>query len=484
MHADQNAIVLRSDPGRTTLAEKLISDLDKPKAEIIVDVLILSVSKDWIRDLGVVFGLSAGNTGVTFNPRSGLGGTVSGGVPSIPLSSLKRLQAGDWGITLPGAALNALLDNRRTQVMDKAQLRTIEGQASSLKIGQRVPYATGSFTPGGVGGNNMLVNTQFSYFDVGLNLDVTARVHEPDEVSLHIESDHSSVADRINFGGLLQPVISQRKRIADVRVKVGEVNLWDVVTSRLTQRSTTGIPGLVKIPLLGRLFTNEHPEDTEDQLLHLLVPHIIRSADIRPANLAGVASGSDQVVRMRFDPDAAVAVAASPNAPPPMRSGPTEEIVDVVATLPPDVPPATTAAASRLTIRFEPASLQVQVDKLATAEIVVSQVRDLAELSFSLKLDRSLVNIEDISLAGFATSSTDSPVQLETAGAATREQVTVSRTPGGKPLSGSGAVLRVVLKGVSPGAATISIDDLMQRDSRGQQIPVRETGALKLTVSR
>jgi general secretion pathway protein D len=297
VHPAQGVIVVRSDADRLALAEKLFADLDKPKAEIIIDVVILSVSKNWERQLGInILGLADNASSALFNPRGLLTPSQAGGRTGIPLDAIQNLAKGDYNVNLPGAALNALLRIAGTKVLDKAQLRTIEGQKSVLKIGQRIPYATGSFTQGTLGG----VNTQFQYFDVGLNIDVTAKVHEPDEVSLHIESDTSAVAERVDIGGVIQPVISQRKRVADVRVKEGEVNFWDIVTQRQDIRNSNGVPGLSQLPLVGRVFNNEKLIQSELQILTLLVPHIIRAPDIRSVNLMGVSSGSDQVVRMRY----------------------------------------------------------------------------------------------------------------------------------------------------------------------------------------
>ncbi|MFN7924686.1 MAG: hypothetical protein U0Q16_31580 [Bryobacteraceae bacterium] len=301
VHPAQSVIIARGDSDRVALAEKIVADLDKPKAEIIIDVVILSVSRNWERQLGMnLLGLADNATNIVFAPRSVLGATQAGGRVGIPLDAIKSLEKGDFNVTLPGAALNALLKVGGTKVLDKAQLRTIEGQKSILRIGQRIPYATGSFSPGAFAGGSSLVNTQFQYFDVGLNIDVIAKVHEPDEVSLHIESDSSAVQDRVDLGGVLQPIISQRKRVADVRVKEGEINFWDIVTQRQDVKASNGLPGLSQIPVLGRVFSNEKLLQTELQVLTLLIPHIIRAPDIRNVNLAGLPSGSDQVVRLRY----------------------------------------------------------------------------------------------------------------------------------------------------------------------------------------
>src|SRR5262249_7881552 len=91
------------------------------------------------------------------------------------------------------------------------------------------------------------------------------------------------------------------------------------VTERQDTRSTSGLPGLSQIPMLGRLFSSETIQKNEVQVVTLLIPHIIRAPDIRQVNLASVPSGSDLVVRIRYDGETAApsgAAAANLELPP------------------------------------------------------------------------------------------------------------------------------------------------------------------------
>jgi general secretion pathway protein D len=480
IYPEQSALVLRGDPSRVTLAEKLVDDLDKPKAEIVVDVIVLSVSKDWVRDLGVVFGITSSNMNVTFAPRASVGGVTSASGPStIPLSSLQHLSAGDFGITLPGAALNALLTNQSTKIVDKAQLRTMEGQKSTLRIGQKVPYATGSFAPGAVGSAGPLVNTQFSFFDVGLNLDVTAKVNGPDEVSLHIESDHSSVADYQNIGGgLQQPVITQRKRVADVRVKEGEVNFWDIVTSRQSQKTISGVPGLMNIPYLGRFLTSVHREETETLLLHLLIPHIIRPQNIDSANLAGVNSGNEQVVKLAYTQPTEGPGAA-------LRSAPTDEVVDVVKTQPPEPAPAAPAAApaagaapatapappaaappAGASLAFTPSTVTAAAASKFTVEIAVNNAPDLAAAALTLGFDPAVLNFVEASPGAFL-SRDGAPATATSSVQNNQLSVWLVRPGTGAGANGSGALVSLTFEAKQAGVAPISLTGALKNSQDG-----------------
>src|SRR5256885_15984655 len=106
------------------------------------------------------------------------------------------------------------------------------------------------FQPGiGGVGINPLVNTQFQYLDVGVNIDVTPRIHANGDVTLKVAMDISSVTGTSNIGGIDQPIIGQRKIEHEVRLKEGEANLMGGMLEDLQSKSLSGIPGLAQIPL-------------------------------------------------------------------------------------------------------------------------------------------------------------------------------------------------------------------------------------------
>jgi len=90
-----------------------------------------------------------------------------------------------------------------TKVIQSPQVRALDGQKATLKIGDRVPVATGSFQPGiGGVGINPLVNTQFQYLDVGVNIEITPRVHAGREISLKLSMDVSDVDSYVSIAAL------------------------------------------------------------------------------------------------------------------------------------------------------------------------------------------------------------------------------------------------------------------------------------------
>ena len=175
-----------------------------------------------------------------------------------------------------------------------------------------MPVATGSFQPGiGGVGINPLVNTQFQYLDVGVNIDITPKVHAGREVTLKVAMDISSVTGQSNIGGISQPVIGQRKIEHEIRLKEGEVNILGGMLEDQDIRSLSGIPGLAQIPILKYLFAQSNVEHTENEIVFALIPHIIRARDVTDLNEKALEVGTAAAIELR----------RASQAPPPRCAG-------------------------------------------------------------------------------------------------------------------------------------------------------------------
>src|SRR3954447_20095539 len=330
----QNALVVRGTPDQIALAQKLVQDLDKARPEVIVDIAVMQVSKDRSRTLGLSPPTSAT---VTLQPNinqtttttsgatnAGNGGTVTqttgnGSNGSINLNTLGNLNATDFQVTIPSANLSAVLGQSDTKLIQNPQIRALDGQKASLKIGDRVPVATGSFQPGiGGVGINPLVNTQFQYLDVGVNIDITPHVHANGEVTLKILMDVSAVTGQQNIGGISQPIIGQRKIEHEIRLKDGEANLLGGIMEDQQTKSLSGIPGLAQIPILKYLFGQTTQDHSENQIVFAIVPHIIRATDVNEVNQRAIDIGTATTIGLHR---ASRSAAPSGSASQPGQSG-------------------------------------------------------------------------------------------------------------------------------------------------------------------
>jgi len=375
----QKAIIMRGTTDAVALAEKVIRDLDKPKAEVVIDVIVMQANTSRTRDLAASIVNSSGNTGLTvpfaFSPTNpvttttgttGTTTTTTGtttaltptttttptatGSTAVALNQLGHISSADFATTLPGALLNMIMTDSKTKVLNSPTVRASDGMKVQLIIGQKIPYATGSFQPGvGTVGVSPLVSTQFNFIDVGVTVDITPQVHSNSEVTLHVEINVSSVSSYVTLGGgLSQPVVSQNKNIADIRLREGEVNILSGLSSLTDSKSYGGIPGLTDIPVLGHvLFGNDHTDKEVGQLMIALVPHIIRTPDYTPVNLRSIAAGNETNIKLSYAPKVEEVQPAQPDGLTPAASSPPAIAGQPVGAAPQSIPqnvPAATAS--------------------------------------------------------------------------------------------------------------------------------------------
>ncbi len=309
---NQNALILRGTTDQMVLAQKLLTDLDKPKPEVVIDIAIMQVSRDRLRTLGVSPPTAANITMVP-SALGGSGSSGGGSGGSFTLNSLGALTANNFQVSIPGASLSYLMSDSDTKLIQNPEIRALDNEKATLKIGDRVPVATGSFgAAGGMGGVSALVNTQFQYLDVGVNIDITPHIHAGGEVTLKMTLEVSSVSGTQNIGGISQPVIGQRRIEHETRLEDGEVNLVGGILEDTETHSLSGYPWLTKVPVLKYLFGQEDKERRENEIVFAITPHIVRAQEVTDENLRLVDLGRGSSVSVGYsDPRSNSAAAHS-----------------------------------------------------------------------------------------------------------------------------------------------------------------------------
>src|SRR5258707_2675077 len=280
------AITLRGTLDQLVLAEKLVSDVDKPKSEVVIDIAVLEVSRDRLRTIGTTVPTS---TSIAF--------AAAGGPGTVKIGSLN---GANFSVGVPGGSFTFLMSDSNTKVLQNPQIRVLDQGRASLKIGDRVPIATGSFTPG-VGGGSIspLVNTQFQYLDVGVNIDITPHVHSNHEVTLKMSLEVSSVTGLQNVGGISQPTIGQRRIEHETRLQDGEINLVGGILSDTETQSLSGYPWLARIPILKYLFGQEDKQRHDKEIVFVITPHILRAEEVTDENLRLIDIGTASAIGLR-----------------------------------------------------------------------------------------------------------------------------------------------------------------------------------------
>jgi len=512
----QGAIIVRGTPDQVALAEKLVGDIDKARPEVIVEVAIMQVRRDKLRDLGITppgsasIGLAPNlvSSGTTSTTTGGSG--TSGSTNQINLNTLANLKATDFVVTIPQATANFLFNDTTTKILQNPQIRASDGQKASLKIGDRVPVATGSFQPGiGGVGINPLVNTQFQYIDVGVNIDITPRVHAGGEVTLKLMIDVSSVTSHVSIGGIDQPVIGQRKIEHEIRLKEGEVNMLGGILEDQTVKGMAGIPGLGQIPFLKYLFASEHTEKHENEIVFVLIPHIVRSQELTDLNARAIDVGTGSSIDLRrvsrpaqpaapangavHVPSVAPPQAMNPNPqagtqppaaqtpaanPPPSQTAPAE-VTPAPAQTEQQAPAAPAGPPTPVTLAFDPATLTPAKGSTFAVNLMLNGGQDVSMVPLQIVYNPKVMELVNISNGGFL-SQDGQPVALvhRDDPASGTIKVSATRPPGTAGVSGSGAIFTLTFLAKEPGISALTVSRPALKSSSSQAIPAMPSAAM------
>jgi general secretion pathway protein D len=485
----EGAIVVRGSPDQIALAGKLVDDLDRSKPEVVVDVAVMQITKDKSRTLGISPPTSAtiqlqpnvstttnnnnNNSNNGFN-NNGTNGTNTSS--SINLNSLANLNATDFQVTITPATISALFSDNNTKLIQNPQIRALDGQKASLKIGERVPIASGSFQPGiGGVGINPLVNTQFQYLDVGVNIDVTPTIHANGDVTLKTTMDISSVTSSTNIGGITQPIIGQRKIEHVVRLREGEANLMGGMLEDSQTKNLTGIPGLAQIPLLKYLFGQTSVDHSQTETVFVLIPHLVRRQVLTAMNQEAIDVGTASAIELRRVSPSTPTV----STPPAPASGPSSGAgsVNVPQPAPANSGGPTPQLMERAaTFGFDPASTTQHVGSTFTVNVLLNGGQNVFQVPMQISYDPKLLQVANVS-NGSLLSQDGLIVTVTHRENDGTMQVVATRPPGSAGISGQGAVVTLTLVAKAPGQASLTIARGGARDPAMQALPVNGASA-------
>lgn len=273
----QNAIVVHGTPDEIFIAQRMITGLDKPKPEVMVDVCVMEVRRDKLRNIGL-----SPPTSFSASPSS-----------SATLNEIGRTSA--YSFSAGEATAELLMTDSDTRVLQNPKVRALDGQKATLKIGERIPIATGSYTTSSV---STAVQTQFQYIDVGVNIDLTPTIHDDRDVTLKLSVEVSSESGTTTIDSVTEPIISQQKTEQVIRLKDGEVSILAGLLSKQTSNSVSGTPGLGEIPLLKYFFSTQKHEVIDDEIVFMLTPHVVRATETDDESTREISTGSGGTIRV------------------------------------------------------------------------------------------------------------------------------------------------------------------------------------------
>ena len=475
----QNALVVRGTPDQIALAEKLVEDLDKARPEVIVDIAVLQISKDRSRTLGLSPPTSATvtlqaniNTSTSTTTTTSTTGSTSSG---LSLNNLATLNANDFQVAIGSANLSAVMGDSDTKMLQNPQVRALDNQKATLKIGERVPVATGSFQPGiGGVGINPLVNTQFQYLDVGVNIDVTPHVHGDRDVTLKISMEISSVVGQSSIGGISQPIIGQKKIEHEIRLRDGESSMIGGILDDSDTRSLAGIPGLTSIPILKYLFGQTTQDREHDETVFVITPHVVRGTMVSEMNQRQIDIGTANTIELRHVNKSTVAPAAQapasqvPANQPPANPVPSQQPANQSAN--PAANPATPGGTNFL---FDPGQITATKGNTFVVNLLISGAQNVYSVPVQMNYNPATLQLVNVSNGGFLSQDGQAVALVhredETTGTLT---ITATRPPGAGGVSGQGAVVTLTFQAKASGQTPLTITRGGARDPGQQAITV------------
>lgn len=393
----QEAIVIRGTPDQVLLAEKIVHDFDRASPEVVVGFALMEVSRDKAHTLGISPPTSASiqlqpninnisntitNPGSSSTNSVSSSGSTIGSGNGVNLNSLGNLNAADFAAVISSANATALFSDSRTKIIQNPQIRSLDGQKASLKIGSRVPAATGSYQSaiGGLAVNG-LVNTQFQYIDVGVNIDITPHVHPDGDVTLKISLDVSSVINQQPIGGITEPVIGQRKVEHEIRLKDGEVSLLGGMLQQQDMEAFSGLPGLSQIPILKYLFGQKNTDVMDNEIVFAVIPHIVRRKDLNEVNVRTIDLGTANSIHLRHAPETVAS----------LQSGKATETV----------PAAKAPGETDVALELDPSAVSVAEGATFTVDVRVSGAQDVHSVPLTVAYDPHGLELLNVSNGNF-----------------------------------------------------------------------------------
>jgi general secretion pathway protein D len=321
-NANLGAITVFGTPDEILVAERLVDLHDKARGEVVVELEILEVNRNKLKQYGIE--LSNYSAALTFSP-TGSPGEDGGAVTNIRPYLLSSLNVSDFVVSLPRSILVRFLQNEDTiRLLANPRLRAAEGKKTNLRIGTEVPIPVTTFTSTQAGSSTFAPATSFNYKNVGVNLEITPRVNPNGDITLEMDAEFSSIGADRNVGTganpLNVPTFLTRKVTGTLRLHDGETTLLGGLLQGVDTDSFVGILGVQSIPILNKILTSRTKRHEDQEIMMSITPHLVRAPKVTAQDLQSVYIGTRELTRLGARPpigapgdDVAPVVGASPS---------------------------------------------------------------------------------------------------------------------------------------------------------------------------
>ncbi len=508
-----NAIVMLDSVEKVKVAERIIEQSDKAKAEVVIDVELLQINTSKLQDLGL--SLDSNTLGISLD--------IGGEDVPLRMSDVESLNQNNWVLSVPGFLFDFVKRSTDAQILAKPQVRITEGEEASFSIGDRVPIPVTSFNTANTAGSNVVPITSYQYQNVGIEVHITPRVHHNEEVSLDLDIEVSDLSGQIGD----QPIIGSRNIQTSIRLRDGETNFLAGLIRTNESNTQDGIPGLSEIPVLGRLFSRRASDNTRTDIVLTMTPHIIRRADITEQDLAPIWVGTEQNVVFRGSSPRIDSGIEGPfdepqdesdetrqqleeRLPPGLRDAePEGDTGDDGADQPPlgvelvpppgsqlqnagllDRPPAIVPALFQpssartnpeIELSFTPQALRATVGDSFEARLDIRARAPVSHLPLRLRYDPERIEVTAVRAESFLGDQSEISLMTDTSTPGT-VIVGLSRLGDQAGVAGRGHLLALEVRAVGPGRATIAVEQAKPKGPELEALPAPTVRPLEIEI--
>jgi len=307
-----NTLVMRDTPEAIRTAEKLIMSQDMAEPEVMLEVEVLEINRRSLENIGIRYPTTAS---IGVQGRDTVNGTTTLSPGKLTINELKNFNSnlGVFSISDPVLALNLLQQDTDTNLLANPHIRVKNREKAKIHVGDRIPVLTS------VANSTGFVSQTVNYIEVGIKLDVEPTILLRDEVSIKVGLEVSNQTDRMTTSsGTVTYTIGTRNASTILRLKNGETQILAGLLRDDEQKVSNRVPGLSKLPLVGKLFSDRNNDHSKKEIALLITPRIINNLTPESAVYTAFPAGIDRSASRSgrsSGESAAVTAQAAPAAP-------------------------------------------------------------------------------------------------------------------------------------------------------------------------
>ncbi|HEX4757375.1 MAG TPA: cohesin domain-containing protein, partial [Terracidiphilus sp.] len=353
-------------------------------------------------------------------------------------------------------------------------------------------------------------------------IEMTPTVHFDHDVTLKVKIEVTSQSGSVTISGVTEPILSQRVIDQVIRLREGEASILGGIENNQETQNWTGIPGLSSIPILKYLFGSKDHTIADDDIVFVVVPHIVRSQDLDQANLRAIDTGSGQSIDLRradgAQPNSASSMVIHPSAvsvtplgsvpgasadaaapallaqlraaaqntgnttpaQPPANPPPPAAPRNAAAAPPPPVntpQPAAEPAAGRASFAINSPSTPQAAGSSFQVPIVLNSGTDIASVPIQLQYDPAKLSLVNVAAGDLLNRDGQAVALVHRDDGPGNLTVVTARPPGAVGITGTGTVCVLTFQAKAAGTTSLNLNRAGAVDSKQQPIQAQTSQA-------